>query len=384
MMPRTSSSYVNSSTVYFNAPAIGTVASGASCVFSYGVTKNAAVGVYTITAASTTTFNITAPAGGHSQTGVAIAGGVISFNDVILPFSGTPTAGDNWTLTLPTPATEITLQGIDNANSLPNPTYDFGATGAYSRTNAIYPVQVGSQGAGQTGLAIGNGSANGIGAMALGGGSPAAGGAAALAWNFGTSAGGFGATAFGHNSTANGTYSVAMGENGVAAGSVGRVGGEQGSDRGHYGADAWGCPQFNTTGDCQTRRLLLRGTGGGTSAIRLTADGAAASGSNCVNTVANSGFSLIVTVLAFDHTTPSKNTTWPNWTMLLTEGGAASSEALIAAAAPTPLSNGTLTGAAVASSADTTNGCLNLTFTPPTGNTDTWDIVASIQSLEAQ
>ena len=384
MMPRTASYYLTANTVFFNTPAISTIPSGTSCVFSYGVTKNAAAGVYTITAASATTFNITAPAGGHSQTGVPATSGVINFTVVVLPFSGTPTAGDLWTLTLPAPATEINVQGIDNANASPNPNFDYGASGAYARTNTIYPVPIGSQGAGQLGLSIGNGSATGTGAVALGGGAVTASGASAVAWNFGTTAPGFGATAFGHNSLANGPYSVTMGENGVANGSMGRVGGEQGSDRGHYGADVWGCPQFAAQGDCQTRRLVLRGTGAGIAAIRLTADGASAGASNCVNTVANSGYSLIVTILAFDHTTPTKNATWQNWNMLLTEGVSVASEALVSASAPTPLSNGTLTGASVSAAADTTNGCLNLSFTPPTGNTDTWDIVGSIQSVEAQ
>jgi hypothetical protein len=34
--------------------------------------------------------------------------------------------------------------------------------------------------------------------------------------------------------------------------------------------------------------------------------------------------------------------------------------------------------------ADTTNGCLNLSFTPPTGNTDTWHPVARVETVEVQ
>jgi len=38
----------------------------------------------------------------------------------------------------------------------------------------------------------------------------------------------------------------------------------------------------------------------------------------------------------------------------------------------------------MASSADITNGCLDLSATPPTSNTDKWNYVARIQTTEVQ
>ena len=38
----------------------------------------------------------------------------------------------------------------------------------------------------------------------------------------------------------------------------------------------------------------------------------------------------------------------------------------------------------VAATADTTNGCLNISFTPPTSNTDTWNVVGYVQTVETQ
>jgi hypothetical protein len=54
------------------------------------------------------------------------------------------------------------------------------------------------------------------------------------------------------------------------------------------------------------------------------------------------------------------------------------------AGVPAILSNGAVTGASVSASADTTNQCLNLSFTPPTGNSDTWHSVARVQITQVK
>jgi hypothetical protein len=103
-----------------------------------------------------------------------------------------------------------------------------------------------------------------------------------------------------------------------------------------------------------------------------------------VNIPNNTAYSITIDVMAFDHTTVTKNETWTAWTGLLTRGANAAATALTMNATPTPLTNGTVTGSAIAATADTTNGCLNVSFTPPTSNTDTWNAVAKVVSLEVQ
>jgi hypothetical protein len=51
---------------------------------------------------------------------------------------------------------------------------------------------------------------------------------------------------------------------------------------------------------------------------------------------------------------------------------------------PTPITNGTVTGIAVSATADTTNGCLKLGVETPTTNTDTWNDVAQVTTVEVQ
>jgi hypothetical protein len=104
------------------------VAAGVSCVFSFGVTRWAAPtgGTYTITATGAGgPFNITAPAAvngwqGTTQTGVAASGGVLAFDDVVIPWTGTAQNGDTWTLTVPIPAFDIDYQTL-NAEQLIDP-----------------------------------------------------------------------------------------------------------------------------------------------------------------------------------------------------------------------------------------------------------------------
>jgi hypothetical protein len=130
--------------------------------------------------------------------------------------------------------------------------------------------------------------------------------------------------------------------------------------------------------------MILRGTGAAASAFRLTADGLAASAANCVNLPNNSAYSLLMTVTALDHTTVSKNEVWPLWTGLMTRGANAASTSLGLNTTPVPVVNGVLTGSAIAATADTTNGCLNISFTPPATNTDTWNVVARVETVEVQ
>lgn len=173
----------------------------------------------------------------------------------------------------------------------------------------------------------------------------------------------------GYGNTASGLYSVAMGLQSTAA---------------NHGQVAVSAGQFSAAGDAQAGLQVLRGTGASTTAFRLTADGAAASGVNCLNLAANQGMAIVVTIMAWDVTTVTRNEAWHSWAGLLTRGASAASTTLTMAATPTPLTNGTVTGSAIAATADTTLGCLNLSFTPPTANTDTWRVVARVESVEVK
>lgn len=162
-------------------------------------------------------------------------------------------------------------------------------------------------------------------------------------------------------------------------------GGAQATDRGRKGAGCFGSGKINVQGDAQTCFFTLRQTTAGASAVGLTTDGNAPGGNNCINIPsAEMLFSLTIDIVAIDRTTPTKTITWNSWTGEIDRPTNAASTHVAMNATPTPLTNGTVTGNAIAASADTTNACLNLTFTPPTSNTDTWDIVAKVATAEAQ
>jgi hypothetical protein len=177
-------------------------------------------------------------------------------------------------------------------------------------------------------------------------------------------------------------FGAAIGQNNSATGFYGQTRGQNAVDRGRYGADCWASGKFVSNGDAEGCKTILRGTGSSTSAVPLTSDGAARGGANCINIPTNAAYSLRVTVQAFDHTTPTNAETWSGWAMMLTRGSG--NAALVTASTPTPLTTGAVTGSAIAASADTGNQCLNLNFTPPTSNTDTWNVVATVESVETQ
>jgi lysophospholipase L1-like esterase len=202
----------------------------------------------------------------------------------------------------------------------------------------------------------------------------------------------------GTSNTASGTYSGAAGNQNIASGAIcwaigdqsaatgnrSHARGTQATDRARYGADVWASNFLATRGDAQISTSVLRGTGNSTSAVRLTSDGAAAGSANCINIPNNTAYLVTIDVVAFDHTTVTKSESWSTWTGLLTRGANAASTAITMNTTPTPITNGTVTGSSIAATADTTNGGINLSFTPPSANTDTWNIVARVTAVEVQ
>ena len=368
------------------------VASGTGCSFSYGVNASAVPGTYTITASAALTFDIAAPVGGTTQSGVVASGGVLRFTDVVLPVTGSAVAGDTWTIVVKAASTGVQVDGIDKANQLPDPIFMAGSTGSFSTTTNAYQVVAPSRSSGINQSFVreacnGQIPTVGLNAVNIGncGGVGASGVSSTTLNGAGNSATGFGSTTIGgHVLTASGIYSVAMGDAGTASGYTGRVGGASAIDRGRYAADCWGGGSLAASGDAQGCKQFLRGTGATGSAFRVTADGAAAGSANCINLPNNSAYSLQVTITAFDHTTVTKSATWPTWTGLLTRGANAAATAVAMNTTPTPLTNGTVAGMAIAATADTTNGCLDISFTPPTSNTDTWNVAARVKTVEVQ
>lgn len=193
-----------------------------------------------------------------------------------------------------------------------------------------------------------------------------------------------GAVAIGFGNTVSSIYGMAAGNSNVVSGSYGSApGGVQANDRGRYAAQCFSSSGTNVTGDSQTCKQVLRGTNSGATAGRLTADAAAAGAANVFNIPNASAFGLTIYLHARDHTTSGKDFDWTMTGAMLTRDANVASTAFVAGTISI-LPRGTVTGAGVTATADTTNGGLNVSFTPPSGNTDTWDISATIASMEVQ
>ena len=196
------------------------------------------------------------------------------------------------------------------------------------------------------------------------------------------------AKAWGIGSIASGPQSSAHENATYASGTGSDAGGNGALDRGRYGANCWSSSRFAASGDAQECRQELRGSGSSASAIRLTADGGAAGTANCVNIPASTAYGVTISLQAIDKTAPT-NSFNARWTSAhsLTRSGAASTTLLDGGTSAVAADVSKVVGAvtpAVSLTPDTTNACLNLSFTPPSGNTDTWDVFARVGSDEVQ
>jgi hypothetical protein len=258
-------------------------------------------------------------------------------------------------------ATNFSLQMPDSA-----------VTGGNNRGNAAVDMQTNRVAATQ--VASGNSS------VVAGGFANEASGAQSIVAGSSNRAAATSTTVFGQANTALANFSTIPGGNGAA-------------DRSRGGVLCYSSSLIATAGDNQFCINTLQQTTALAAAVRLTVGGGAASSSNCINAPNNGMYSVIVTLTAFDVTTPTKNytATWGGGSIaphLLTRGANAAStlfDGVTSNVSPDATrSNGTLTGIASTIAADTTNGCLNVQFTPPTGNTDTWHIGARVDTMENQ
>lgn len=185
-------------------------------------------------------------------------------------------------------------------------------------------------------------------------------------------------TASGAQTTAlGGSTNTASGTNGVI------IGGQQAIDRGRWSNVCHASGRFASNGDAQRCVTELRCTSSTTADCTLTGDGAAAGSNNCINVPAGGAFSLSISLSAIDHNAPSNNLSWvlPNGLLVRPTTAATT---VWTAGTPVTASNGTGSAVVIASAADTTNGCLSLTLTPPGGNVDKWNSVARVETIEIQ
>lgn len=390
--PDTQVTAFTGTTINLNMQSPGGVAASLPVTFSYGINASAVPGTYTMTAVDATHWNLTAPAGGNSQTNIALANGAVSFTDMVIPLTGTPTAGDTFVIVVPSPAHDITMESLDKANSLPNPMVEPGANIWLATTSN--PQLIPQGGTGDIVNQPIGGSNNGVDFGGISGGTRPGDGGVRLG-GLGNNCGGFGAGCVaGHNLFATGTYSTAHNDSNVPLGQSSDAGGQFANDRARFGIRCWGAGTFTgVTGTAQACDAPLMGTGSSTTAIPLTSTGAAASPTTCINIPTATGYALIVTMMAFDHVTAGKSfsAVWGGGSVaphILTRNTTAATTLLDGAAtnvAPDATrTNGSVSGIAATLTVDTTNGCVVPTFTPPSGNTDTWNAVAWATTVEAQ
>jgi hypothetical protein len=361
---------------------ISSVASSTNCTFTYGFLDKAVAGTYTLTATSSTQYTLTAPGAGHTQSGIQASGGFLTFTDMIIPWTGTPNTNDSWTIVVPTAANKVLVENIDKDNNVANPTFEPGTSGYWWASNNPYPFAYNMQ------CVIGTASAAG---SAGGGGSPelnsvTGAGGCAVGGQSNTISGALGMAFGGSALISSGFASTTMGQSNTSSGIDGFVAGQAGTDRGRYITHCMGGSAISVQGDNQTCVELLQGTVSNGSAVRLTANGSTAASTNCINIPNNTAYELKMEIVAFDHTTVTKFASWNDISGLLTRGANAASTALavVSATPSVSYSGGTLTGNSMSLTADTTNGCLNISWTPPTSNTDTWNVSARVQTVEVQ
>lgn len=320
VLPGNTVASVGRSSVILSNILTGSVASGTSCAFSYGVTSKAAIGTYTLTANSATSFTLAAPGGGNSQSGVSLSGGALTFTDMVFPFTGTLTANDKWTITVRGASRENVALYVDKANGLPSPMWEPGSTGAFSTSVNLVPAS----GSGGTYLGAGEatGKASGAGSVAAGVAPNATGTQAITLGNCfasgdfsmcsgpGNNAVSFGDHASGVNSVASGGLSFAFGNSASALGNFGVAMGNGVTDRGDT-AFARATGQFAAQGDAQTRSALYRGVVTGTATVRLTTDGTAAGANNGLRFLDDTMMGVVVEQVTCVE--PTNRSNWARW-----------------------------------------------------------------------
>lgn len=190
--------------------------------------------------------------------------------------------------------------------------------------------------------------------------------------------------------TSNGVYgygSTAYGANNHAGGTFSNVRGAYASDDDLFGADC--VASGTTTGNAGVQQichhvLRVRTTAGGTA--RLTSDGNTASGNNCLNLPSSSHAQFQIMISGYNPTS-NYSADWSSVGPNVMSRGATASNTTYAgsftSATSPQVSSGTGASATVQLSADTVNGCLNITVSAP-ADANPWDWEAAIVRLKMQ
>jgi hypothetical protein len=128
---------------------------------------------------------------------------------------------------------------------------------------------------------------------------------------------------------------------------------------------------------------VLKGTTSDTTPVRLTSDQLAAGYANTLNNSTGATYNVSIELSAVNQTTPTSNYVWTLPIGVLYRDGLASTTAWTAGT-PVSVATGTTAGLAIATTADTTRGGLNLTFTPPTLNANPWTVTARVKARAIQ
>lgn len=367
-------------TVRLSYPTIASVAGSTSCSFSYGFTGTAKAGTYTITATGASTFSITAPSGGNSQTGIVASGGALAFTDLVLPISGSAVSGDTWTVTATQPATSINLEFLDTDNSQPTPHYMAGTSGFITKGTNMLPAQA-AQAAGIAMLfssEVCSGflqNSPGTRAVQVGGcGGTAAGGAtgtnATVINGTGNIASGTGsATMGGRNNTASGSFSSALGDGGTTSGNASFGVGVNYTDRSEA-TFTRSSGDISTAGDAQARQGVFYGRTTANSG-RLTLRGTTPSAQN--GFAIGTGTVYKITVFGVVCTETGNRANWAGWYMgqgiLHRESGNAAYVGDYSSTTTPNQSGGTASTATLLLGADATFQTLSVTVADwPNGN----------------
>lgn len=210
-------------------------------------------------------------------------------------------------------------------------------------------------------------------------------GANAFAAGNNNTASGQASVTLGQNNIASATGSVAFGSGNTISGITSFGAGNSSSDRGINGSRTFAGSRFVSAGDAQMRETVHMVTTAAAAAVRLTTDNAAAAATNVLVLPNNSAYLVSVEMVARDVTAGTA------WTFTLGPSliyrGANAAATIAGAGNPVFVAGPTANGpAAIATvptlTADTTNGAVNISFTPPVGNTNTIRIVARVQTTE--
>lgn len=132
---------------------------------------------------------------------------------------------------------------------------------------------------------------------------------------------------------------------------------------------------FPTSGQ-RVGTVIMQGTASGARAIRLTTDGNSAVAANCVQLTFAQAYFGMLSLIAWDTTSYAS---FLNESLPVFISDAFGSSSLAVTKGPvSSLAGGTGTSASFSVTADTTNGCPDIRFVPPSGNTDTWTVTGRL------